>query len=157
MQKSDKHPKKKPHSALITKLQRAHSHNHALTHQIQQHKADLERLSLELEQRNGNDINVRLKSNHKNSYTDDVRHTVISLISGAGVSASKVGDVMTIIAQKRFHHKFSDPLPCAQSCINMLDESFVMSNIQLAESILKTKHTTLHSDGTSRDGGKNCG
>ena len=95
---------------------------------------------------------MKLKSNSKNDFTDDVRRTVISLICDSGVSAAKVGDVIKIVSENIFNNKMTQPLPCAQTAINMCDEGLVLSNLQVAQSLLNNDYATLHSDGTSRDG-----
>ena len=96
-------------------------------------------------------LQVNLKSNCNNQYTDDVRRTVICLQSQAGVSARNVSKAIQIVADNIFHCKFQEQLPCAQTVLNIVDEGLVISNLQVAEKINESKHVTLHSDGTSRD------
>ncbi|GFN81994.1 hypothetical protein PoB_000850000 [Plakobranchus ocellatus] len=100
---------------------------------------------------------VNLKSSAKNAFTDELRQTVISLVCVAGVSAAKVRDVIQIVSENIFNYKITQPLPCAQTVGNMCDEGFVLSNLQVAQSLARNDYATLHSDGTSRDGKKIVG
>ena len=94
---------------------------------------------------------VMLKRGDKNAYSDDVRKTVISLVSEVGVSTANVSKVMDIVGRNIFHHSFKERLPCAYTCQKMCDEGYVVSQIQTTESVLKAENVTLHCDGTSRD------
>ena len=94
---------------------------------------------------------VMLKRGDKNAYSDDVRKTVISLVSEVGVSTANVSNVMEIVGKNIFQHSFKERLPCAYMCQKMCDEGYVVSQIQTTESVLKAENVALHCDGTSRD------
>ena len=55
--------------------------------------------------------------------------------------------------------KLSDAdLPCVQTVLNMADEGhFILSKLQIAETVLESKDATLHTDGTTRDHNKIVG
>ncbi|GFS13743.1 hypothetical protein ElyMa_003144500 [Elysia marginata] len=96
------------------------------------------------------DRTVDVKESTKNTYSSNMRQTVIAIMSNVGVSASNVKKCISIVSENLFDHKFKE-LPCEKSCLNMLDEAKVISNIQTAEEILSSSNATIHSDGTSRD------
>ena len=59
--------------------------------------------------------------------------------------------VIEAVALNIFKYTFEDNLPSTQTVLNMIDEAYVVSQVQVMEGILNSNDATLHSDGTSRD------
>ena len=97
------------------------------------------------------DFDVSIKGERYNVYSDDIRKTVISLACNYGVAASNVQKVIQAVAQNIFKYTFEDNLPSTQTVLNMIDEAYVVSQVQVMEGILNSNDATLHSDGTRRD------
>ena len=72
------------------------------------------------------------------------------------MAASNVSKAIEIVADHIFDHKFEEKLPCMQTAVNMGDEDYAVSQMQVVENVLKSDNVTLHSDGTSRDQKKDC-
>ena len=81
---------------------------------------------------------VEIRSNQNNTYSTNVRQTVIELMSEAGVSADKCDRAIRIISKNLFNHNITEKLPCRQSCSNMSAEGLVISDIQATEKVLNS-------------------
>ena len=85
------------------------------------------------------DVEVNIKGDKYNVYSDDIRKTAIGLVSGAGVSAANVRKAIEIVAQNVFKYVFKDNLPSMQTVLNMVDEGYVLSQVQVMEGVLNSK------------------
>ncbi|GFS13008.1 hypothetical protein ElyMa_003126000 [Elysia marginata] len=141
-------------SALKKEVSKLKTKNCDLKDKVNSCDLEVSKLTYSVEKERGE---INLKSDAKNAFSDELRQTVISLVCDAGVSAAKVSDTIQIVSENIFNYKITQPLPCAQTVVNMCDEGFVLSNLQVAQSIVSNDYATLHSDGTSRDGKKIVG
>ncbi|GFO43030.1 hypothetical protein PoB_006953500 [Plakobranchus ocellatus] len=86
-----------------------------------------------------------------NRFTDDVRKTVISLLSSCNVSATQCSKAIQAVAHDLFHvHWKITELPSPQTLLTIADEAFVLSKIATVEQLRVANNFTLHVDGTSR-------
>ena len=94
---------------------------------------------------------VDIKCDKNNAYSNNVRQTVIQLMSNVGVSAENCSKVIKIVSEGVCNKKIHQKLPCGQTCLNIALEGQVISDIHTAESVLSSDAVAVHSDGTSRD------
>lgn len=102
-----------------------------------------------LEQMNALISDPVIESFYDGKYSDQVRQTVMTLITECGVSQKKVNSVMETVV-KNLTGKTLSRLPSVGVRNRLILEAKRVANQQLAKTLLEDKPVTLHQDGTSK-------
>ncbi|GFR61946.1 hypothetical protein ElyMa_000117500 [Elysia marginata] len=86
-----------------------------------------------------------------NRFTDEVRRTVVALLSQCNVSATQCSKVIQTVALELFNVKWGlNELPSPQTLLTIADEAYVLAKLATVDQLKASNNFTLHLDGTSR-------
>ena len=103
-------------------------------------------------------VAIETREEGSKKFTKNVVKCVIQLIGETEVSAKNCGTAMKIVCDNLLDIQLNpEDLPSERSSLRFADQGHILAKHQIAEALLETSYSDLHSDGTTRDHRKYVG